>query len=314
MKICSIFFILSVITMLVSCRDFIEPSLENKKVFLLAPADSSESSSYTLTFWWEPVADALNYRLQLVNPGFVRPQILIADTLVRNNQFTITLEPGDYEWQVRAENGSSESLYSKAAFRILLSDISGQQVRLISPAPGLVTNQEEQLYIWEKLFGAGQYRLQIDTSDFSDESSLVFNGTSEDGQLTFTFNEEAQYQWRVRAEQDSIVSSWSDIRRITYDATPPGIVVLNSPASDQVIAGPAELKWNTLNGIAAYQLLVLKSDSTTAYSADFPLTLKTTSYLFEQGAPSEKIYWKVRAVDEAGNTGDYSELRNFTIE
>src|SRR5215217_1004573 len=105
-------FYLLLIIIFSGCKEFIEPSIAKRYVVQLAPANSSESTQYNQTFWWEPVEDALKYRLQVANPNFDRTQVLVLDTLVETNKFNYTLEPGTYEWRVRAENGSSETAYT----------------------------------------------------------------------------------------------------------------------------------------------------------------------------------------------------------
>lgn len=299
---------------LYSCKEFIEVSLEDKKVVLLAPGQSSESGTYAQTFWWEPVDDALSYRLQIVKPGFNNIVAMIVDTLVKGNRFNMTLDPGKYEWRVRAENGSSKSLYSLSSFIIHLSSIQDQPLLLVAPLNNNSTNQKEQLYKWEVLHGSKQYRVQIDTGNFVNETKLFLNTISLNNQLTASFVKDFKYQWRVRAESDSIYSRWSEVRTINFDNTPPDKVILNTPATSQIVPKPASLSWNSLSGAARYELLIFKSDSTTVFNSSFPVKVTTSSYSFKEGSSQEKLYWKVRALDDAGNVGPYSELRNFVIE
>jgi hypothetical protein len=44
------------------------------------------------------------------------------------------------------------------------------------------------------------------------------------------------------------------------------------------------------------------------------MALTTTDYNFTLGASGDKIYWKVSAVDAAGNEGTASVLRNFVLQ
>lgn len=108
----TLLYMLAVLAFLSGCRDFIEPSIENRKVILLAPGNNTADSLYNQNFWWEPVNDALGYRLQVVTPSFDSINRMIIDTLVQDNKFMLTLEPGRFSWRVRAENGSSNSFYS----------------------------------------------------------------------------------------------------------------------------------------------------------------------------------------------------------
>src|SRR5688572_12340162 len=92
-----------------SCEDFFEPNLEKKDVVIIAPANGTVSSSFTQTFWWEELKGAEEYTLQIVKPTFSSVQQLILDTNVNGTKFYYTLQPGVYQWRLRAINNSSET-------------------------------------------------------------------------------------------------------------------------------------------------------------------------------------------------------------
>lgn len=299
---------------LISCKDFIEPSIEDKKVFVNAPADSTQTSNYLQTFWWEEIEDALSYRVQIVTPDFANASRLVMDTLVTGNKFIYTLDPGVYEWRIRGENGSSSTLYATQTLTVFESNVSSQVVQVKSPANGLLTNLSETEFSWNNLFGAKVYRLQIDTNNFRDERVLVFDQTTTAPNFKVRFAEDQSYQWRVRAEKDSAVSKWSPVSVVRYDTTPPSAVSLVGPVKGASAASPVSLQWTAISDASSYQLYVYRSDTTTLYNASFPLTLKATNYSFKEGAFGEVVYWKVRAVDPAGNWGAFSELRSFTVQ
>lgn len=296
------------------CTEFIEPSIEKKAVVLLAPSHGTESAVYAQTFWWEEVDNAFQYRLQVVTPDFNNAARLILDTVVTKNRFSYTLDPGNYEWRVRAENGSSQTSYSKAAFIIQPSSIEGQQVQLQSPANNLITNQNSTIFKWLKLFGADKYQLQIDTSNFEDDTALFFDKSTPNQEFTVNLTKDKVYRWRVKAINATVESKWSTIQNITLDKTPPGVVFLTSPTNEQVVTKNVTLKWEELAEAKKYQLYVFKSDGTSVYSSTFPIILTAATYSFTEGKSGEKLFWQVRAIDEAGNFGAFSELRSFLIQ
>ncbi|MBB5440947.1 hypothetical protein HDC92_004651 [Pedobacter sp. AK017] len=300
--------------MVMSCKDFIEPSLEKRKVVLLAPADGAESGKYQVGFWWEPVEDALYYRLQLVTPDFAGASSMVADTLMNGlNKISLTLDPGRYQWRVRAENGSSHTAYTSAGFIIHESSVEEQKVILSLPGSGYLSNQETVQLKWNALFGAEQYRLQIDTENFGDEAKMVYNGTSAGLSYSFTFPKEGLFKWRVRAENATVQSKWSDIFNLSYDISPPGKVTIVGPANGLVVTKPVTLQWTAVATAKKYKLYVFKNDKT-VYSSGFPALVSGTSYVFNLGEPGEKVYWRVSAVDEAGNEGALSDEMNFSIQ
>lgn len=296
------------------CKDFFEPSLDSRNVILTAPANGSESNKYQTVFWWESVSDALKYRLQIVKPNFSSPVSLIVDTLIlTQNKYQLTLEPGSYEWRVRAENGSSASKYTTVAFIIHESALTDQTVTLASPANNYISNVQTVGLSWDALFGAERYRLQIDTLNFQDESKLVYNQEQSSNKFTYTFLKDQSYQWRVRAENSTEISRWSVIRIMAFDQTPPGIPGALSPASESTVTQPVNISWTAVNGAKKYKLYLYKSDRVTPYNTIFPLTLTATIYQFNQGVSGDKIYWKVTAIDGAGNESGQSPEMNFSI-
>ncbi|WP_124582146.1 hypothetical protein [Pedobacter sp. KBW06] len=298
----------------IGCKEFIEPSIERKNVVLLAPSNGAESIIYNQTFWWEVVEDALKYRLQIVSPGFNNTVRLIADTVIKGNKFNQTLDPGNYEWRVRAENGSSNTHYTSAAFTIHPSSMKLQQVQLTLPANGASTNQSTAVFSWAKLYGADKYRLQIDTNNFSDETKLFLDKTIPGLEYPVTFSRNKVYQWRVQAKNDVEESKWSVVRNITFDNSPAAKVVLISPANNVAVTKPVNLKWEALSTAKKYKLFVYQSNGNTPYDPTFPLTLTATSYAFADGLSGEKLFWEVRAIDGNGNVGPAGEVRSFTIQ
>lgn len=301
-------------SILSSCSEVFEEPIDDERVALLSPGDHFQTSSYLQTFLWEEVADALYYRLQIASPGFDSAAFFAADTVVEGRRFTVTLPPGEYQWRVRALNGSSMTGYSVRNLLIHPSSISNQTVQLLAPGDKIITRNDQFLFEWNALFGATIYRLQIDTNNFSDEENVVLNNTTPNTRFNFTLRREKSYQWRVRAENDTAQSKWSSVRIFTLDQTPPGPPSLTAPLNNQRIGKPVGLQWNSISDAVSYRLYVYKSDSTTLFNSSFPLTLKSTSHSFNLGEINERVYWRVRAIDAAGNESSFSSFRNFVID
>ncbi len=300
--------------LLYSCSEFIEQSVTNERIELLAPAADTESGVYTQHFWWQRVDHALSYRIQIVTPGFDRISRMIVDTLVKSDKFTYVLDPGLYQWRVRAENGSSHSSYTTRTFTIYQSSIKDQEVTVTSPANGTVTNTAETTLQWTPIFGATRYRVQVDTNNFENEALLPVNSLTPNKESPFLMIGERTYRWRVRAENETEQSKWSVISRISYDKTPPDTAALLLPKKAASVSSPVILSWSAAKGASRYELSILKSDGATSYSVRFPLLLSTTSYSFTEGTTGERILWKVRAIDETGNKSPFGETRSFTLQ
>jgi len=298
-----------------SCDDIIEPSIAKSQEILEAPFNGYSTANYSVGFWWDQVSHALHYHLQIVTPNFDTIGSLVLDTLVSGYKFTYNLAPGKYQWRVRAENGSSVTAYSTArGFTILASSLAQQTEQLSSPVNNTLTNQGTALFQWQSLYGATQYQLEIDTNNFQNLNALVYNQTIPGVQVNFTFPKNQTYQWRVRAENDTAQSQWSLVNVITFDNIPPGPVSLAAPANNVTIASPVALSWNSVATATQYKLYVFQSDSVTTYNSSFPMLLNTTNYNFTLGSSGNRIYWKVSAIDAAGNEGQASALNSFVLQ
>ncbi len=317
LKPAHIFFTLFAIPLifLSSCKDFIEPNIDKRAVTLQAPSDKYQSTSYNINFWWNEVEDALSYRLQVVSPGFDTIGGLVADTLIKGNHFTFTLDPGEYEWRVRAENGSSQTAFSTAnRLTVIPSTLAAQTVTLSSPANNTITNQTSANFKWGALFNATVYHLQVDTNNFADANNILTDQTIPGQQYNYKFPKDQNYQWRVRAENATEQSKWSTVNNIGFDSTPPGGVTLSAPQNNAVVAKPVSLQWSKSSGASNYKLYVYKADSTTLYSTAFPVLLNNNSYSFSFGTSGERIYWQVSALDAAGNESVLSALQSFVLQ
>jgi hypothetical protein len=291
-----------------------ESDLGKSAVTVLAPANNAINPNYVQTFWWDYLNGASSYQLQIVRPKFDSVLILVLDTIIQTNKFSISLYPGNYQWRVKAINGSSETQYETRSLSVVVSSLSGQTVVVNSPENLLESNSLLQNFNWQTLFGATRYRFQIDTLQFNDEVDLVYNNTLAGVLLNYTFLNDGIYQWRVRAENDTANSLWSDIKTITIDRLAPSKVELLSPINNSTNTSPLTLTWNALTDANSYKLYVYKTDSTSLFNSNFPLKINNTTSTFTLGTSGQKLYWQVSAVDRAGNEGEKSTKRSFIVQ
>jgi len=103
---------ISVFVVIQSCAEVIEKDLTKVTVQLSAPVDNLVTSDSVVSFHWEPVESAVNYKLQVVSPAFDSVAKFVADTTIQTNLFYMTLLPGKYQWRMQALNSSSNTSYS----------------------------------------------------------------------------------------------------------------------------------------------------------------------------------------------------------
>lgn len=297
-----------------ACHDIIERSLSESEMKLLAPVNALQTASYQQTFWWEEQHGALGYRLQIASPSFDSISKIIIDTLVMKDKFIYTLEPGNYEWRVRAENGSSRSAYGLRKLMIHPSSLKEQVLQVISPLDAGFVLRDQVSFSWLGLFGAERYRIQLDDHNFLDEKNLIVDATTDNLSFVYSLDHQGRYQWRIRAENGSENSKWSSVRTFEYDTTGPDKVQLLLPANRQLVSLPVSLQWATSADVNQYELFVFKSDSVTRASADYPKKINASSHAFSAGQSGETLLWRVRGIDKAGNAGIMSDFRSFTLQ
>ena len=313
--LCLTSIILTATCLFSSCDAIIEPSISKKAVQPEAPADQYQSTNYTVGFWWDEVDNALGYHLQVVTPTFASPGSLVLDTIIKKNTFSFNFNPGNYQWRVLAQNGSSQTVYtSPRSFTVVATSIKQQAVQLVAPANNLLTNQGNIVFQWNSLYGATKYQLEIDTNNFVNESAVIFNQTIPGQNISFSFPKDQVYQWRVRAQNDTAQAQWSAVNLVTYDHTPPVQVTLSSPNDGVTVTLPVALQWNTVATAVKYKLYVYQSDGVTLYNQNFPVLLNTNSYSFNLGKSGDKLYWAITALDAAGNESQLSVQRSFVLQ
>jgi len=307
--------LLAGMALLSSCDDIIEPSITKQQVTLEAPVDQYQSTGYTINFWWDAVNHALSYHLQVVSPTFAAPGGLILDTVVSSYKFSYTLNPGNYQWRVMAENGSSQTAWSTPrSFTVVAGSIKQQAVQLTAPANSLVTNQSPCNFQWGSLYGATTYQFEIDTNNFANPGTIVSNQIIPGQQISFAFPKSQTYQWRVRAQNDTAQAQWSAVYNVTYDNIPPDQVTLVAPTNAASVSKPVGLQWNAVTRAVKYKLYVYQSDKVTAYNSSFPMVLTNTNYSFNLGNSGDSIYWMVTAMDAAGNESAASIQNSFVLQ
>ena len=47
-----------------------------------------------------------DYQLRFVQPNFTTPEVFALDTTITSSPFSITMNPGQYQWELKAQNFS----------------------------------------------------------------------------------------------------------------------------------------------------------------------------------------------------------------
>lgn len=302
-----------------SCKDIQEEDLSDTSVVLFAPANETSTDVLTHTFWWSEIEGADKYNIQIASPSFLTPDYLVLDSNVTINKYTYTLNPGTYEWRVKAFNGAYETYYTTYSLKIdSTPDLSGQQVVLISPSDNLASNNMTFTFQWYELYNAEDYRFEIRTPDWNGSLVIPPQITQYDT-ISLTLDE-GFYVWGVQAQNVTSNSPFSS-RSLIVDTTAPNTPTLIYPNVNEVINDSTltnsiitfEWQRGADYGSSIKDSLYVSSDSL-FLSGIIVSTYVTDTVYSNTMTTGNDYFWKVRSIDAVGNYSNYSVTRKFTYE
>ncbi len=295
-----------------ACVDIQETELEEDVVQLRAPGDGLITETQAQVFWWEALEGVDYYKIQIVTPSFDAPVALVEEAEVEGTSYEFVLNDGTYQWTVIGVNSVSESepeIFDLTVMADTSANISNQNVALVAPVEQALLNSSEVTFLWTHLASIDEYRIQIASPDFSSSTFIVMDERTGDDFYTTSLNE-GSYTWRVRAENDNSVTPYNS-RNLEIDLTAPTLPLLLLPEQGDTITPPSNLTWE-LNTDAFQDTLYVYSDSLITPPI-LKIATTATSFLFEETTVGD-YFWRIRSVDEAGNTSDFSTLRKFFVE
>ncbi len=308
------FFILLLFAGLItSCKDFVSKKITDSTVTVLAPADSTITTTNAITFWWMDLEGADNYNIQIVNPSFAAVQILVADTNVTGTKFQMSLSPGKYQWRIRGQNGGGNSKFNVFNLTIdTTTNLSAQLVVPIGPTSALVSGNSSITFSWNPIASAKKYNLVVSTSS-SVGVDVILNTTS----YTSTFSP-GDYTWKVKALNDFSLSQFNTPKSFKIDQsapTPPNsLATSNLFTSNTKVADT--LKWQRTATDVNYDSLYIYSDAAfTSLNTSTVLTSVKLQLvnLFSVPTQTAAYWWRLKSVDSVGNRSSYSSSAAFTL-
>ncbi len=317
-------------------------------VQLLTPIDGALLNSQTIAFSWSSAHDNLsgiqNYVMYIDdNPSFSSPDsITSTDTSVT---YTTGFDTTLY-WKVRAYDRAGLPGDWSTVNHLTIDSQPPATPQLIYPISAQWINRTTVNFQWSAVsrifsrnsgggnysgigiweggprdpgFGNGQSPYNRATPvhyiiEVKMNGTTVIYDTTSSNQYSGVLGE-GTYQWRIKAyDEAGNESAWSSMQTFGVDITPPGVVPLLSPPNNAILnTSSVTLQWqagsDTLSGIAEYWLQVSTSnnfvgaDTLVVHNVDTTVTVSDTTY-----------FWRVKALDQAGLEGNWSEIRQFTVD
>lgn len=302
------------------CNDILETEITDAKLTVLAPQDSSILAGNEVSFAWDPIKGAENYRLQIAQPSFAEARRIVEDTLGPATAFVAGLDPGWYEWRVRGENSAYVTEYKYSKFRLDSSgNLEDYRVLLLDPADGFRTKSKTINFSWKPLELADYYLFELSGAD----TSILLR--TEETLLEASFNmNDGSFEWQVLArENEGGRTTGSTVRQAFIDNTGPAVPEVISPGENEIFATNTAIpfEWeavtDTDKDFKEYVLLVYTEDNeeTPFFESSFTTT---SNELFgpdyARQLPPGNYLWELRTVDKLGNPGPLAgQLNPFKV-
>lgn len=307
------------VCLLAACNDIFETDINREELQILAPADSTLFEGNEVSFFWERVAGASFYHLQVATPSFAAARKIVLDTLLTQNSFEHTFVPDWYEWRIRGENSGYVTDYHYARFQVdSSSNIEDYKVVLLKPEARHETRNNELLFSWEPVKLADYYVFQLTGADTS-----VFEQLTETSLGVHLAVNDGSFLWKVLAlNEESGKNAASDERSLRIDNTAPVVPKLLLPANEALFS-PQELiefEWevvrDTDKDFKEYVFRVFAIGDTDNPILEQKLTATKAGFFgVDDPLVAGDYLWELSTVDRLGNISEAGiRTHSFSVQ
>ncbi len=286
---------------------------------LISPPDNVEITDSRPTFEFTKIEDASSYTLKISPSSSFSP----SDTLTISSGFntggtTVTyemtsdLEDGTYYWKVAADGGPYSSYY-----KFTIGAVAPETPVLLSPTDGSAIQDTTPTFSWQTVSDASVYTLQYKktTQTWEDAAERTLIGNTNTSFTVGSALEEAVYEWRVKCRNPKdIESAWSDVWSVIIDKTPPqiaspGTTGWSPPNGGVVEDNTPKFEWPaaTDGGSGVEKYTMQYATENTFSDATTKENLYVSYYTPTVSLDNDTYFWRVKAVDKAGNESEFSE-------
>ena len=272
-----------------------------------APRGLGDSPLNTTThvLSWSPVTGATTYQVQVDDSSSFSSPLFTATTVNTRVVPTKSLPSGDLFWRVRSASGSTTSAWSTAD----LTQVEISAPETLSPIAGevLAQPQDPPLLQWSAVQGATSYTVQVDgDADMIGAKTYTTKSTSLVDPDPLAAGD---WYWTVTASKGSDLNSLpSAVEHFVVDGlAAPQITYPEDDITHQI--EDVVLDWTPVPGAKTYDLQV-------ALDSDFNnVALNVTGIQSTRYSPpttlnNDQFWWRVRAVDPAGQQSAWTPTLN----
>ncbi|MEW6069363.1 MAG: DUF835 domain-containing protein, partial [Candidatus Thermoplasmatota archaeon] len=221
---------------------------------------------------------------------------------------------------IRCANGIDLAVYKYSiATATITLDQTPPTTILISPADNIWSNTGTVQFKWQAWDATsglnGTYQIRINNSNYDVTFTIIGTTTNNVTIIWSKTLADGNYYWRVRAfDLAGNWGTWSETRKIKIDTYPPSAPILEKPQNNSVLPNNiVQFSWPPVNDIGAnpsgvkYYILRIYEWEELKYE------LELESNFTELNLTDSTYYWQVRAIDLAGNFGNWSTRFKFEV-
>lgn len=105
---------------------------------------------------------------------------------------------------------------SQACSDVIIPDLDGEWVNLVSPSDSLTTNNKNPLFLWDPVPDATYYVIQIATPSFNPPSEIILDSTITDIRFRYTLAP-GTYEWQIIAFNEAYASECCVVNRLIIE-------------------------------------------------------------------------------------------------
>lgn len=278
------------------------------KATLVAPAVNATNLTSPVTFDWNPVPSATDYRVLGIFSNDPEP-VVLGNTNANTTQLSVKLPAGSGIWFVQTLFGDDcpTTLSDRRSFNVTQGGncSTNQAPQLISPANGAQNVGSPVTFKWGPVPDAIGYALFIAAGNSSEFS--LYGTTGADQTELSRLVPSGEIDWFVVAR----FSGCPEVRSSTFTfrggaACALGAVQISSPPANAEVSSPVTVSWNAVANAQQYRITLKTANGVVALSS------RTTNTSESLRLPAGKFIVQVEALREGCEPS--SDERAFTVK
>ncbi len=275
------------------------------------PADGASTTDTTPTLRWDAVTGADRYEVQIADTEAGVADATAATT--EANSYTpstgLTNNATHY-WRVRAVDSDGTAT---AWSRTISLTVSWGVITGMSPADGESTTDTTPTLSWDAVDGADRYEVQIASTAAGVVGATAATTEANSYTPPTGLTNNATHYWRVRAvDSDGTATAWS--RTISFTVSW-GVITGMSPADGSSTTDTTPtLSWDAVTGADHYEVQIASTEAGVPGAMPVTVNAPARSYTWPTAlSDGDTLYWRVKAVDDAGSEGAWSSIASLAI-